>query len=410
MAVRKRAWMTSTGERREAWVADYTDSTGKRHVKTFARKAEATAALATITVAVKEGRHTPARSDIKLVEAAARWLSSCQAAGLERSTIDAYRQHVELHIRPFPIGSTKLAALTPPLLRDFEDQLRRGDPGPARSPAMVKRVVGSIGAILADAQERGLVMRNVVRELRGNRRRGGERRAEKRAKGKLEVGVDIPTRHEIKAIVGALQGRWRPFMLVAIFTGLRASELRGLRWADVDLTRREMHVRQRADRFRAIGKPKSAAGERTVPFSGIVLSALREWKLACPPTDGDLVFPTKAGAVMYHTNILKMALWPAQLAAGVTAHAKSKNGRPRLDENGRPIVVAKYTGMHAFRHFYASWCINRAEDGGLGLPAKVVQARMGHSSITLTFDVYGHLFERGNDDAQMDAAERSLLG
>ena len=55
----------------------------------------------------------------------------------------------------------------------------------------------------------------------------------------------------------AAKGRWRPILLTAIFTGLRASELRGLRWADVDLEKRELHVRQRADRYSAIGKPKS---------------------------------------------------------------------------------------------------------------------------------------------------------
>ena len=49
------------------------------------------------------------------------------------------------------------------------------------------------------------------------------------------------------------------------------------------------------------------------------------------------------------------------------------------------------------RHVYASWCINRETDGGLELPAKVVQERLGHSSITVTLDTYGHLFPRGDD-------------
>ena len=66
--------------------------------------------------------------------------------------------------------------------------------------------------------------------------------------------------------------------------------------------------------------------------------------------------------------------------------------------------------MHALRHFYASWCINRRVDGGLELPPKVVQQRLGHSSITLTMDVYGHLFPRGDDGAELAAAETALLG
>src|SRR5690606_20553202 len=133
--------------------------------------------------------------------------------GRERSTIDQYRQHLELHIAPF-IGATRLNALTLPALRQFEERLL--DEG--RSPAMVRKVVVSLGSLIADAQERGLVARNVVREMRG-RRGSSDRRAEKRAKGRLRVGVDIPAPGEVKAIVGALRGRWRPVLLTAIFTG-----------------------------------------------------------------------------------------------------------------------------------------------------------------------------------------------
>ena len=73
------------------------------------------------------------------------------------------------------------------------------------------------------------------------------------------------------------------------------------------------------------------------------------------------------------------------------------------------MVKAKYTGMHALRHFYASWCINRRADGGLELPPKVAQERLGHASIAMTLDVYGHLFPRGDDLSELDAAERLLL-
>src|SRR5690606_5278051 len=103
------------------------------------------------------------------------------------------------------------------------------------SPAMVRKVLVSLGSLLADAQERGLIIRNAVREKARTRQKGRDKRQEKRQKGRLKIGVDIPTREEIKAIVGALSGRWRPLLLTAIFTGLRASELRGLRWKDVDL-------------------------------------------------------------------------------------------------------------------------------------------------------------------------------
>ncbi len=186
--------------------------------------------------------------------------------------------------------------------------------------------------------------------------RGAERQAEKRQRGKLTVGVDIPTREEIKAIVEAAKGRWRPILLTAIFTGLRASELRGLRWADVDLEKRELHVRQRADRYSKIGKPKSDAGERTVPLTPIVVNTLREWKLACPKSDLGLVFPTTGGLVEHHKNIIERGLIPTLIAAAVAVDGTG--------DDGRPTRLAKYPGLHALRHFYASWCINRRADGG----------------------------------------------
>ena len=76
-----------------------------------------------------------------------------------------------------------------------------------------------------------------------------------------------------------------------------------------------------------------------------------------------------------------------------------------VDTRGEP----KYSGLHALRHFYASWCINRKADGGLELPPKSVQVRMGHSSIVLTMDTYGHLFPRTDDGSEMAEAEKLLL-
>jgi integrase len=146
-------------------------------------------------------------------------------------------------------------------VREFEDKLRET----GRSPAMVKGLRVSLNSIFEDAKERGLVARNPVREMR-KARRGKEAKQERRHKGKLKIGIDIPTREEIKATVGALSGRWRPLLLTAIFVGLRASELRGLRWIDVDVDRRELRVHQRADRYNKIGAPKSESGERVVPL------------------------------------------------------------------------------------------------------------------------------------------------
>ena len=77
-------------------------------------------------------------------------------------------------------------------------------------------------------------------------------------------------------------------------------------------------------------------------------------------------------------------------------------------QDGEPD--ANYPGLHNLRHVYASWRIDRRIDGGLELPAKVVQERLGHSSITMTLDTYSHLCPRGDDAADPEAAERALLG
>ena len=152
-------------------------------------------------------------------------------------------------------------------------------------------------------------------------RRGRDARIERRRNGKLKIGIDIPAPDEMRAIIAALatsrRARWRPLLLTAIFTGLRASELRGLRWDDVDLKRGELHVRQRADRYGKIGRPKSEAGERTVPLPPMVVAALREHRLACPKGELDLVFPNSRGGIEHRNIIVERGFHPAQIAAGV---------------------------------------------------------------------------------------------
>jgi integrase len=245
----------------------------------------------------------------------------------------------------------------------------------------------SLSGILAEAQRRGLVAQNVV-SARGKQRKSGAGRA------KLKIGTDIPSLDEIKQLIPHLPEPRRAMIMTAIFTGLRAGELRGLRWADVDLKKGEVHVCQRADQWGTIGAPKSAAGTRTVPLPPQLVQILREWYLACPKGPLGLAFPNARGNVDFLENILNYGLRPAMIAAGL------------VTADGKP----KYTGMHALRHAYASWCINRRADGGLELPLEVVQARLGHSSITMTADIYGHLFPRGDDGTELAAAAEALLG
>jgi len=386
MSVRRRIWTTPKGERKQAWIVDYADLSGTRRQQTFDKKRDADAYHDKVKNEVRAGIHTPISSSPTIAAAGKLWLERADEVKLERGTREQYRAHLDLHITPL-IGEVKLAQLTLPMVRGFEGTLAKD-----RSPIMVRKILTSLGSILADAQERGLVAQNVVSHLRRNRRNGSERHAEKRRRGKLKVGVDIPTPDEIRIIIQHLTNH-RSTILTAIFAGLRASELRGLRWQDIDLKRAVIHVRQRADRYRQIGPVKSVAGERTIPLPPMLVNTLREWKLACPKSELGLAFPDAHGGLASWKDIVEGAFHPAQVAAGV-ADARGK---------------AKYRGLHALRHFYASWCINRRVEGGLELPLKLVQARLGHASIQMTADRYGHLFPSGDDGAELAAAEQALL-
>ena len=386
MAVWKRTWKTRGGEVREAWCFEYVAADGRRHLRTSKTKKEAVALEGRTKIDVSDGVHVVPDKKLTVASAAQNWLGASRALELERSTLDQYRQHVEFHIDPL-IGLVKLSDINVPTVRKFEDRLRKED----RSNAMIGKVMTSLGSILADAQERGQLAKNPVRDLRRNRRRK-QQNTEKR-KRKLTVGVDIPSPDEIKSILADAQGRWRPLLITAVFTGLRASELRGLRWMDMNLKVSELHVRQRADRYNEIDVPKSEAGHRTVPLPRIVVNTLREWKLACPKSDLGLVFPNGKGNVESLGNIINRGLIPVQLRAGIV----TKEGR------------AKYTGLHSLRHWFASWCINREQDGGLGLPPKNTQELLGHANIAITLDRYGHLF-KAEENGGLDKAANTLLG
>lgn len=378
MAVRKRTWTTAKGEQREAWIVDYRDRRGDRHIETFDRKKDADAKHAEVSTAVRAGVHVAASKSKTIAQAGQIWVEAAELEGLERSTVESYSAHLRLHIAP-AIGTKKLCDLTKGDVQDFSDGLRKA----GMSPAMVKKVMASLGSLIAEAMDRGLVARNVVRDITRSRKRRGKRHE----KAKLKVGVDIPAPDEVSVILAHAKGRWRPLFLTAAFTGLRASELRGLRWADVDLKANKLHVIQRADKFNKIGPPKSEAGKRELPFGPTVRNTLMEWKLACPKSDLDLVFPNTKGKIEGLPNILTRGLVPTVLAAGL------------VDAAGK----AKYTGMHCLRHFFASWCIDRK------LTPKAIQERLGHATIGETFDTYGHLFPKAEDAEEIAAPELAVV-
>jgi integrase len=276
------------------------------------------------------------------------------------------------------MGREKLSALTTPLIHDFVAKLR--DAG--RSIAMRRKVLTNVKTMLTFCQGKGLVAQNVAR---GVKIKSDDRH---RAKAQLKEGRDFPSKAEIRLLIDKVSDRWRPFLITAIFTGMRASELRGLRWQDVNLETGMIEVRQRADAWRNIGAPKSAAGTRDIPLTPMVVNALHQWRAACPIGELDLVFPNGAGQIESLPNIIKRVWNPLQIACGI------------MSADGKAMY-----GFHAVRHAAASLFIAH-----LGWTPKRVQSVLGHSSITMTFDRYGHLFEdRDGDQEALKRLEAAIV-
>jgi integrase len=390
MSVRKRTWVTRKRETKEAWIADFTDGSGKRHIRTFKQKKAADLYEANVTSAVGAGTHVSLDGNLTIADAAVDWIKRVEANGMrndgpaERATVRQYREHVRLHIVP-RAGKLKLAKLTKKDVENFRDGLlKKGEGEDAPKPmsrAMAIKVLTSFKSLLKVAG----VGHHAADVTLGNK---------KRSQRKLEIGRDIPTPAEIKRLIDASKDNLKKHAMLRtlVFTGLRASELRGLRWRDVDRTHGELHVRQRADRFNDIGSPKTKESRRTIPIGPQLTLVLNEWWLKCPKGELDLVFPTRTGAIDHHKNVDR-SLAPVMKAAGIV----TKDGKP------------KYTGLHAFRHYFASWCINEKSRGGRQLTPKVVQTLMGHSSIVMTLDLYGHLFPRGDDRAALAEDEKAAL-
>lgn len=372
--------------RKTCWQVDYRDVKGKRRHKQFATRKEADAWLVKARSEVAAGTHVAASASRTVAEAADEWLKECERNGLEESTLAVYRQRVKDHIVPF-IGHLKLAAMTTVDAKNFYESLL----DQCRSRDMVRRVRINAGAIFRYAQSKGWVVTNPIALTPYKHSKRDYKRP------------PMPSMAEMKAMIARTTAAWPDFLAmvyVLIFAGLRASELRALAWDDIDFKTHILTVRQRADKWGRIAKPKSAAGTRDVRFIPKLALELKKWKLQCPHSDLNLVFPSSTGTVQNLANIMNRFLRPMQIEAGIVIRTVTTS------TDGKKVtkVRAKF-GMHAFRHFCASLWIDA------DFSPKKIQTMMGHASIELTFDTYGYLFDaREDDDKAMKKIQAKVLG
>ncbi|WP_294006959.1 site-specific integrase [Sphingomonas sp.] len=312
---------------------------------------------------------------ITVGEAADLWIAKAESAGRERSTVKQYREWADLHIKPL-LGSERLSRLTMPKVEAFKDALLE-----TRSAAMAGKAVRGLSSILTEAQRRGLVAQNVAKGVKVVRSKRDKKR------------IIIPAKDELRAMLAAAESdfpAFRPLLMTVIFTGLRSSEIRALRRQDVNLKVGEITVEQRADQWGAIGSPKSEAGHRTVPIPAMLVSELRAWMLRSPVSPLGLLFPNAAGGVRLHSNLLNREYWPLQVKAGLTR--PGREGEPR----------AKYD-FHSLRHAAASAWIKQRID------LKRLTTWLGHASVQITLDTYGHLIKDELGDAAIAAAAQAEL-
>jgi integrase len=364
MSIRKRTLPSG----KTSWLVDYSDLQGKRRSRQFRTKEQATTFETTTRNEILAGTHTPDAASITIKAAGGLWLDKCRLEGLEQSTLKQYKQHLDHHVTPF-IGGVRLSRLTKPSVVAFRNKLLA-----TRSKAMAAKVMVSLKSLISAAQESGLIVQNAASGVRVKR------------DSRHEDKVTIPEKSEIRTII-ATANEWpvnevgRAIVITALFSGMRASELRGLNWGCVDFDKKIIRVEQRADFRCRLGSPKSKAGNRDVPMSPMVAATLRRWRLCCPKSEAELVFPTSRGGIITHSGMHR--IW-----------------HNLLDEAGLP----KRYRFHDLLHVCASLLIEQ------GWQAKQIQVVMGHANISMTLGVYGHLWATPEDDAAaMAQLEARLL-
>jgi integrase len=301
--------------------------------------------------------------DIRFNEWADRWLAGLTG---KENTRRVYAVSLAYAKRAF--GNRKVRDLAPADVRsylelvrdDVEERRSRNrkpdDPTPAPvTAATLAKHLRQLGACLQAAISEGYASENPVRLLHKTAR--------------PKVAKSRPayyTNDELARMWPELKER--PVMLAlcktAVATGLRLGELAALRWSDVDLLNREVHVARTF--VVGVGEQSTKSNEpRTVDLTPPAATVLEEWFKAS--SDDGLVFKREEGGYLTSGYVTKSVLYPALERAGV----------PRVGERGRA------RDFHAFRHTFARLAL----EGGAEIVW--VQRQLGHSSIALTVDTYG---------------------
>lgn len=262
-------------------------------------------------------------------------------------TIRGYEQALRDHIYP-DLGGSKLARLHRNQVQDLVERMAAS----GAEPSTLRNAIMPLRVICRRARARGQIAANPVDGIELPAVRGRRDR------------VAEPT--EAAALISVLCAPDRPIWATAMYAGLRLGELQALRVEDVDLPGGLIHVRRGWDQYEGEQAPKSRAGERRVPVVGVLRHELEP--LVRGPADS-LIFGRS----------------PTRPFSPATLHQRA---RRTWRAHGLQVIT-----LHECRHTFASLMI------AAGVNAKALQTFMGHASITITLDRYGHLFPGAEGEA-----------
>jgi integrase len=333
----------------------------------------------TLTQAKKERERKRVKSDAGEIVAPSRikfaevWneyeamVASLVGSGeMSKRTLELYRQRYRTHIEK-ALGARRVQEIQAKHLSDLLSTLR----GKGLSSWTVRSVLTLAGSILNHAVTRGYRADNPIARLSKTERP----KAKNKTKARI-LDVDEITRLIAHTIPG-----YRALIITAVYTGLRQSELLGLRWFDVDFDEAKIHVRHQISRATKSDKAtliplKSDAGERDLDLMPDLAKVLREHKLGSRySSDSDFVFATLTGQPVYYRNASARGLQKAADRAGL-----NPDDLPRLS-------------FHDLRHSAITHLIRAGAD------ISQVQRFAGHAKPSITLDVYVGEFEarKSND-------------
>ena len=348
---------------------------GKRHAKTFPRKREAVLFAATVEADKARGEWVdPQLARTRLGEYVATYLRTL--AHLRPSS----RLKVEGHFRNYVLptfGDLPTADIRPGDVRAWVSAML--DHGLA--PATVKAVLATFSRIMNQAVIDGLVTRSPIVGVQLPKEGSGEE-------------MKVLEAAQINALASSINPRFQTLIYTAAYTGLRWSELVALKVGNLDLLRGSVHVRESLVEVNGRlfpGSTKTGA-TRTVSLPRFLARMLSEHLGQFPPRDG-FVFTSVQGCPL-RRNFYRRHYLPA-LKASVDPELCLCSAR---DCRERHVPLYRF---HDLRHTCAALLIAQ------GAHPKEIQERLGHSTIRITFDRYGHLFP-GLDERLRDGLEEAF--